>query len=95
MRLWWAGPGEWYRWASGSALGWLSGDGDDAEITGVVDIECPYLVFDEIGERYPVVWPASTSYDESEGTVALPNGDAVADGDAVRGGGGYRFVDDV
>ncbi|MEM9132665.1 MAG: hypothetical protein AAGA59_09975 [Actinomycetota bacterium] len=77
--------------------GGFSGDGDDAEVVGVVEIEgeCLYLVSDEVGERYPVVWPASTSYDGSEGAILLPNGDSVAHGDTVRGGGGYRYVDDV
>ncbi|MGH1493798.1 MAG: META domain-containing protein [Acidimicrobiales bacterium] len=71
--------------------------GEDAEVRGVVQIEgdCLYIALDEIGERFPIIWPASTSWDADAGRVLLPNGDAVGHGDAVYGGGGYYYVRDV
>lgn len=78
-------------------VGGFSGDGEDAQVGGAVQIEgdCLYLSFDDEQERYPVVWPASTAWDEDDGRVLLPNGDMVGQGDAVDGGGGYHDVDDV
>ena len=75
----------------------FANEGEAAEVRGVVEIEgdCLYVALDEVGERYPVVWPASTSWDPSTGRVLLPDGDSVGHGDSVYGGGGYRYVDDV
>jgi heat shock protein HslJ len=75
----------------------FANEGEAAEVRGVVEIEgdCLYVTLDEVGERYPVVWPASTSWDPSTGRILLPNGDSVGHGDSVYGGGGYRYVDDV
>ncbi len=75
----------------------FSGGGEDAEIRGVLVIEgeCLYLAFDEVGERYPIVWPASTVWDADAGRVQLPNGETVGPGDSVYGGGGYHSVGDV
>lgn len=72
-------------------------EGDDAEVRGVVEIEgdCLYVSLDEIGERYPVVWPASTSWDPDTRRVRLPDGESIGHGDSVYGGGGYRSVGDV
>jgi heat shock protein HslJ len=72
-------------------------EGEDAEVRGVVEIEgdCLYVALNEVGERYPIVWPASTSWDPDTGRVLLPNGESVGHGDSVYGGGGYRYVDDV
>ena len=72
-------------------------EGEDAEVRGVVEIEgdCLYVVLNEVGERYPIVWPASTSWDPDTGRVVLPGGESVGHGDSVYGGGGYRYVDDV
>lgn len=74
-----------------------SGDGQDAEIRGVIELEgdCLYVALDEVGERYPVIWPASTSWDAAASRVLLANGESVRVGEAVYGGGGYGHVDDV
>lgn len=74
-----------------------SNDEEDAEVRGVVEIEgdCLYVALDEIGERYPIVWPAATSWDPDTGRVLLPNGESVSHGDSVYGAGAYRYVDDV
>lgn len=71
--------------------------GEDAEIRGVIEIEgdCLYIADHGGGERYPVVWPASTVWGPQAGLVVLPNGDSVGHGDPVYGGGGYWYVDDV
>ena len=70
-------------------------DGEDAEVRGVLEIEgdCLFVALDEVGERYPVVWPASTQWDSATSQVLLPNGDSVGAGDSVYGGGGYHDVD--
>ncbi len=72
-------------------------EGEDAEVRGVVEIEgdCLFVALDEVGERYPVVWPAATSWDPETGRVLLPNGESAGHGDSVYGGGGYYYVDDV
>ncbi len=71
--------------------------GEAAVVAGVVEIEgdCLYLSDGESSERFPVVWPASTSWDPGSGRVLLPNGDSVGHGDTVFGGGGYHDVGDV
>ena len=78
------------------AASW-SGDGEDAEVRGTVEIEgdCLYVALDEVGERYPIVWPASTSWDPATARVQLPDGGTVGHGDTVYGGGGYHRVADV
>lgn len=75
----------------------FASEGEDAEVRGVVEIEgdCLYIALGEVGERYPVVWPASTSWDPGTRRVMLANGNSVGHGDSVYGGGGYRYVDDV
>lgn len=77
--------------------GGFTGDGEDLLIENLVQVEgdCVYLGVDGGEERYPVVWPASTSWDESNDRVVLPNGDSVGDGDGVYGGGGYHDLDYV
>lgn len=52
-------------------VGAYANEGEDAEVRGVVEIEgdCLYVALDEVGERYPVVWPASTSWDPDTGRV--------------------------
>lgn len=74
-----------------------SSESEDALISGVIEIEgdCLYLAFDEVGERYPVVWPASTAWDSNTGRVLLANGESVGEGDTVNGGGGYYYVGNV
>ena len=63
----------------------------------MIDIEgdCLYVRLDEIGQRFPVVWPATTSWDPAVERLTLPNGDAVEAGDEVWGGGGYTGADSV
>jgi hypothetical protein len=75
-------------------------DGEDwpsAEVRGVLQLEadCVYVFLDEVDERYPVVWPASTTWDEENDEVVLASGVAVGVGESVYGAGGYFSVDDV
>ncbi|MCP3880767.1 MAG: hypothetical protein GY701_20590, partial [Sulfitobacter sp.] len=74
-----------------------SSHGEDAEIKGILEIDggCLYVALDEVGERYPVVWPSSTVWDADARQVVLASGQVVKDGDRVYGGGGYHYVDDV
>ncbi len=68
-----------------------------AEVRGVLELEqdCLYVALDEVGERYPILWPASTTWNPDTNTVVLPSGQSVAIGDSVYGGGGYLSVDDI
>ncbi|MEQ8717892.1 MAG: hypothetical protein RIE08_09800 [Acidimicrobiales bacterium] len=74
-----------------------SGDNEAAEIRGVLEIEgaCLYVALEEIGERYPVVWPSSTSWDGDSQRVILASGQTLEAGDSIYGGGGYHSVEDV
>lgn len=67
----------------------------DALISGflVLDGDCLY-VEGEV-ERYPVLWPAGTSWDESTSTVVTPARGSIAIGSAITGAGGYLDVDAV
>ncbi len=71
-----------------------SEEGLAAEVRGVLQLEadCLYVLLDE---RYPIVWPASTTWDEANEKVVLATGVSVGIGESVYGGGGYFFVDDV
>ena len=75
----------------------ISGDGEDAEIRGVIEIAdgCVYLYLSEVNERYPVIWPHNTSWDAQRQAIILPSGDVLGAGDAVSGGGGYRYVEAI
>lgn len=75
----------------------LAYEGEDAEVTGalVVEGDCLYLDPGDPGERFPVVWPAATSWDAETGRVLLANGESVGPGDRVWGGGGYYGVANV
>lgn len=75
----------------------LTNEGEDAEVRGIIDIEgdCLYLRLDEIGQRFQVVWPATTGWDPVAERLTLPNGDSVGAGDRVWGGGGYTGADSV
>ena len=68
-----------------------------ALIRGVLEYEdgCLYLAATADGERYPVLWAASTEWDAQRRTVVLHNGDEIAVGQSVNGGGGYLSVDDI
>jgi hypothetical protein len=72
-------------------------EGTDAEVRGVLELAdgCLYLSVDEIDERYPVLWPAQTEWDNEREVVVLPTGDEIAVGELAYGGGGYYYVDDI
>ncbi len=81
------------RWPDASG----SGDGMDAVVSGVLEIEgeCLYAARDEIGERYPVLWPSGTRWDADAQTVVTPAGATLVAGDEVDGGGGYLYIGDI
>lgn len=60
-----------------------------------LDDDCLYVALDEVGERYPVVWPAGTTWDPDSESVMAPSGRRMPVGSEVYGGGGYRYVEDV
>jgi hypothetical protein len=68
-----------------------------APVRGVLQLEgsCLYVFVDEAGERYPVVWPAGTQWDDADESVISPNGERMPIGSRVVGGGGYFYVPDV
>lgn len=68
-----------------------------AEIRGVLELEedCLYVAFGEVGERYPIVWPASTTWNSADTAVVLPSGESLAIGDNLYGSGGYISVENV
>jgi hypothetical protein len=69
-----------------------------ALIRGVLQLEgsCLYLTsIDVVGERYPVLWPAGTSWDEQSKAVAPPVGAPIPIGGTVVGGGGFLYASDV
>lgn len=70
--------------------------GQDAEIAGKIELdrECLYVVL-ETDQRYPIVWPAGTTWDRGSSLVRLPTGETVEEGDEVVGSGGYRSVEDA
>lgn len=70
-------------------------DGEDALIEGVLELEdngCLYLRQAETGERYPVIWPANTTWDADQQLVMFASGRAAGLTDRVSGGGAYRGV---
>lgn len=72
-------------------------DGMAAEISGtlVLDGQCLYVEVAELGERFPILWPAGTAWDEGSQSVVPPTGGMIPVGKNVRGGGGYLEVSDV
>jgi hypothetical protein len=70
---------------------------DDAEVKGRLELagDCLYIAFDETRERYPVVWPAGTTWDAEDQTVVGPSTTRLPVGSEVSGGGGYYKVEDV
>ena len=70
---------------------------DDAEVRGRLELagDCLYIALDEVDERYPVVWPAGTTWDAEDQAVISPSGTEMAVGSQVYGGGGYAKVGDV
>jgi hypothetical protein len=75
----------------------VSDDGMAAQVRGTLQLdgECLYVVVDEAGERYPILWPAGTSWDEQNQSVIPSAGEPMPVGSAVSGGGGYLRVADV
>lgn len=73
------------------------GDSSDAEVRGRLELDgdCLYVALDEVGERYPIVWPAGTAWDAEEQAVVSPSTARMPVGSEVYGGGGYFFVEDV
>jgi hypothetical protein len=72
-------------------------EGMAAEVRGLLQLEgmCLYIALDEFGERYPVLWPAGTRWDEENTSVIPPTGAPIPIGSQVYGGGGYLYVDDI
>lgn len=71
-------------------------DRDDAMaalIIGTLELDgdCLYTTFD--GNRYPVLWPHGTTWDETTSSVVLANGTSLALGTELDGGGGYMNID--
>lgn len=66
-------------------------DGMEAEVSGVLvlDDDCLYLSSGDVGERYPVLWPARTAWDAEREVVILSSGAEIAVGASATGGGGY------
>ena len=67
------------------------GDGMQALIEGPLTLSKGCLL---VGE-YPVIWPHGTTWNAERQTVELPDGHVVAEGDRVRGGGGYPHLSDL
>lgn len=67
------------------------GPGNDALIEGPLTMSRGCLL---VGE-FPVVWPHGTTWDAGANAVRLPDGQVVALGDRVSGGGGYPYVSDL
>ena len=73
-------------------------DGADAEVRGRLDLDgdCLYVAaLDEVGERYPVVWPAGTAWDAEAQAVVGPSDERMPVGSEVHGGGGFFYLEDV
>jgi hypothetical protein len=68
-----------------------------AEIRGVLvrDGQCLYVEETGIGERFPILWPAGTTWEESTQSVMPPSGPPIPVGANVRGSGGYLKVSEV
>ena len=69
-----------------------------ALIRGVLQLEgmCLYIAAtDVVGERYPVLWPGGTTWDEQNNSVIPPVGAPIPIGSRVEGGGGFLYVSDI
>ena len=66
-----------------------NGGGDDAVVAGEVTFDDGCLLL----AGMHVVWPQGTAWDAEAEEVVLSNGDRVAMGDEVMGGGGYPYFD--
>jgi hypothetical protein len=72
-------------------------EGMAALISGVLQLEgmCLYIATDVVGQRYPVLWPGGTTWDEQNSSVIPPVGAPIPIGSRVEGGGGFLHVSDV
>lgn len=68
--------------------------GMDAQVQGrlVLEGDCLYL---DGEERYPVVWPAGTTWDTERPAVVSRTGALLPVGTDVSGSGGYLYLADV
>ena len=66
-------------------------DGMTAEVAGPVrfDSDTGCLLLEHGSVRYPLVWPAETSWRSNPAGVRLEDGQVVEPGMTVYGGGGY------
>ncbi|WP_372594614.1 hypothetical protein [Actinotalea sp.] len=73
------------------------GGGMAALVSGRLELvgDCLYLAVDEVGERYPIVWPAGSTWDGERRAVLSASGVEMPVGSEVSGGGGYLYVADV
>ena len=68
----------------------LEEESEAAEIQGTLVLEGDCLLVDSPwGERYPIVWPAGTTWDAEDEAVVLHSGERLAVGSDIQGGGGY------
>lgn len=67
------------------------GSGTDALIEGPLTLSGGCLL---VGD-FPVVWPYGTTWDAQAQAVRLSDGQVVALGDRVSGGGGYPYLSDL
>ncbi|MGB7979798.1 MAG: hypothetical protein WCF36_03270 [Candidatus Nanopelagicales bacterium] len=67
------------------------GSGNDALLEGPLTLSGGCLL---VGE-FPVVWPYGTTWDSQAQAVRLSDGQVVALGDRVSGGGGYPYLSDL
>lgn len=66
-----------------------------AEIIGTLELDGDFLYTALEGNRYPVLWPYGTTWDEVTSSVVLPDGTEFAIGGEVDGGGGYLHPDTI
>ena len=67
------------------------GSGNDALIEGPLTMSGGCLLVSD----FPVVWPHGTTWDADAQAVQLSDGQVVALGDRVSGGGGYPYLTDL
>ena len=72
-------------------------EGMAAVVRGRLELDgaCLYVALDEVDERYPIVWPAGTTWDGQQQAVVNPAGVAMSIGSDVFGTGGYLHIEDV
>jgi hypothetical protein len=66
-------------------------------LQGVLQLDggCLYLVQNSISQRFPILWPAGTRWDEPNQSVVSPGGEVMRMGGPVEGRGGYFYLSDV